>query len=299
VFAFLPGPLKGALASLLFGLNTLFWCLLIYIFAILKLLVPVRMIRRLCTKVMIAFGENWISFNNFEARLLHTIDWQISGLENLNKNRSYLVFANHQSWVDIVVLQKVFNRRIPFLRFFLKRQLLYVPFLGLAWWALDFPFMKRHTKAFLEKYPEKRGEDLETTRRACEKFQGSSISVLNFLEGTRFTPEKHARQNSTYKNLLAPKTGGIAFVLEAMGEQFDAVLDVTIFYPEGAKSLWGLFSGQLNEIQVHVNQFPIPTEFVGEKAKGRYLDDTVFREQLQGWIRDIWTQKDDRLLKLK
>jgi 1-acyl-sn-glycerol-3-phosphate acyltransferase len=304
MLSFLPGPVKGLIAATLFALNTIFWCGFIFALIPLKFLIPVPGIRRAISQAMVAIGENWISCNSLEIGLIEKIRWDVSyhlgenetpEKNTLSRDHSYLISANHQSWVDIVILQTVFNRRIPFLRFFLKKELLYVPILGLAWWALDFPFMKRYSKAYLEKHPEKRGKDMETTRRACEKFQGSRISVLNFLEGTRFTPEKHARQNSAFNNLLTPKTGGLAFVLEAMGEQFEALLDVTIVYPSGAISMWNLFSGRIHQITVRIDKIDIPKAFLG----GNYLEDPVFREDMQQWVRTIWKHKDEVMQSVK
>ncbi len=67
----------------------------------------------------------------------------MQGVDSLHQRGWYLVSSNHQSWVDILVLQRIFHGRIPFLKFFLKQELIWVPVIGLAWWALDFPFMKR------------------------------------------------------------------------------------------------------------------------------------------------------------
>jgi 1-acyl-sn-glycerol-3-phosphate acyltransferase len=159
-----------------------------------------------------------------------------------------LVVANHQSWVDILVLQKVLNRKVPFLKFFLKKDLIYVPVIGLCWWALDFPFMQRYSAAFLARHPHLKGKDVSTTRKACEKFRYKPVSVMNFLEGTRFTPEKHDKQQSPFSNLLKPKAGGISFVLNAMGEHLHKLLDVTIYYPKGAPSFWDYISGNVHNI---------------------------------------------------
>ncbi len=259
MISFLPQPVRGVIGLLIFAVNTAFWCALIYIVAVFKLLIPITAARRFCTDIMVKFGEVWIDGNDALMWLLHDMEWDVKGIEGINADASYVVWSNHQSWVDITMLQHVFNRRIPFMRFFLKQELLYVPLLGLAWWALDFPFMRRYSKSYLEKHPEMRGKDLDTTRKACEKFRGTRISVLNFLEGTRFTPEKHSVQQSPYRNLLKPKTGGIAFVIDAMGPQFKNLLDVTVYYPDGAKSMWDLFC----------------------------------------WIRILWQQKDDLITQLK
>ncbi|HVK61422.1 MAG TPA: acyltransferase [Bdellovibrionales bacterium] len=292
--SFLPAWIKGILGFTLWTLNTAFWCVFIYIVAVFKLIIPINGFRKVCTDIMIVFAEIWIDGNGRLTHFLHKIRFDIQGVEGLDRNASYLVCANHQSWIDITFLQYVFNRRIPFMRFFLKKELMYVPFLGIAWWALDFPFMQRFSKEYLEKHPDMRGKDLETTRKACAKFQGSRISIINFLEGTRFTKAKHDAQKSPYKNLLKPKTGGIAFVIDAMGPQFKSLLDVTLFYPEGARSLWELFSGRVNEVVVRVRQLEIPQDMLG----GNYLEDEAYRERLQEWLRTLWKEKDDLLSEL-
>lgn len=280
--------LPRALVSILyFTLNTVLWSLFLYGFAVLRIF-PNENFRRWCTKRMIDIAERWIAGNVFALKWFSPLVWDLRGLEGLAGNRSYLVIANHQSWVDIVMLQGAFNRRIPFVRFFLKEQLKWVPILGIAWRALDFPFMKRHSKEHLEKYPEKRGEDLATTKRACERFRGSPITVLNFLEGTRFTASKHERQKSPYRHLLLPKAGGVAFVLECMGDQFDAILDVTIVYPDGAPSMWDLFAGRLRRVVLRVESLPVPNEIVN----GNYIADSASRASTQTWVRGLWERKD-------
>jgi 1-acyl-sn-glycerol-3-phosphate acyltransferase len=280
--------IKGLFSAGLFALNTLFWSFFLYVFLIFKLLIPFQKSRAYFSHLMARIGELWISGNDLNIALTQKIKWNIQLPDNLSMNKSYLVCANHQSWVDIVVLQHVFNRKIPFLRFFLKQELLYVPVLGGAWWALDYPFMKRYTKEYLEKHPEKRGQDLATTIKATEKFKHSKVSILNFLEGTRFTPEKHTKQNSPFQHLILPKAGGFAFVLEAMKGKFNSILDVTIIYPKGAVSLWEAFSGHLQEVVVLVREISVPAELLN----GNYLDDPQHREKFQSWIRKLWSEKD-------
>lgn len=158
--------------------------------------------------------------------------------------------------------------------------------------------MQRHSKEYLEKHPEKRGEDLRTTHRAMEKFKGSHFSILNFLEGTRFTHLKHNQQKSPYQHLLIPKTGGFAFALSAMKDQLHSILDVTIVYPNGAVSMSQTMNGMLNEVVVHVREIAIPQALLD----GNYLEDAGFRDQVQTWIRELWLQKDqliDQILREK
>ena len=148
--------LKGVVTISLMTLNVIAWCTLLFTLALLKLLVPIPAWRRWASRGMTGLAEGWIGTNNALFRLMHAMPLDTRGLEGLSTRDWYLVVSNHRSWVDILVLQAVFNRRIPFLKFFLKTQLIWVPFLGIAWWALDFPFMRRHTSAYLAKHPEHR-----------------------------------------------------------------------------------------------------------------------------------------------
>jgi len=288
---FLPARIIGGLASIAIFLNTLFWCLLLYVAAIFKLIVPLKGWRKQWTKIAIWLAEAWISGNSAWMWLTQRTKWQVTGLEGLSYDDWYLVISNHQSWVDIFVLQHVFNKKIPFLKFFLKQELIWVPVIGLAWWALDFPFMKRYSKEQIARNPELRGKDLETTRKACERFKTTPVSVMNFLEGTRITPAKHQKQESPYRHLLKPKAGGIGFVLGAMGDQIDTMLDVTIVYPQGIPDAWAFLRGELKEVEVIIQKRPIPAEYRNQD----YQNDDAFREGFQAWVRDLWWEKDHLL----
>lgn len=289
--SFLRSFLLGPVTALLFALNTITASLFLLPFILLKILLPKKELRQWLTARMIEVGETWIAVNSWGIRTFHRPKMVVNLPPDLRRDRSYLVTANHQSWVDITAIQFIFNRRIPFLRFFLKKELIYVPLLGMAWWALDFPFMKRHSKEYIEKHPEARGEDLETTRKACERFAGSPISIMNFLEGTRFSATKKAEQKSPYQNLLRPKIGGLAFVIEAMGDQFEGLLDVTIIYPGGPQSLWGLLSGKVRTIFVDVQRIEIPKNLLKKNS----FEDETHRAEMQKWVLDFWSRKDSRM----
>ncbi len=284
---FLPGPISGILSIIYLSLNTIFWCTPLFAFAFIKAIIPVNAWRKLCDIILNRIANNWILCNNIALIILKKIKWDVKGVENLNPEDWYLVISNHQTWVDIIVLQKIFYRNIPFLKFFLKKELIWVPVLGLAWWALDFPFMKRYTREFLEKNPHLKGKDLEITKKACEKFKTIPVSVMNFIEGTRFTKEKHEKQQSQYKHLLKPKSGGIAFVLTTMGEYLNSILDVTIAYPQKVESMWEFLCSKETEIKVRVNILPI-----GEEHTGNYFEDEEFRNMFQDWLNSFWTKKD-------
>jgi 1-acyl-sn-glycerol-3-phosphate acyltransferase len=275
--------LKGSLASAVLAANAVAICSSMIPVALVKLALPFAFIRRGADRALMALAEGWIAVNGAWMALVQRIHWDVTGLEGLRRKGWYLVSSNHQSWVDILVLQKVFHRRVPFLKFFLKRQLLYVPVMGLAWWALDFPFMRRGTGS--------RTRDLATARKACEKFRLVPTSVMNFLEGTRFSQAKRDQQHSPYRHLLKPKVGGLATALGAMGECFDALLDVTIVYPGGVPTFWDLLSGRLSGVVVRVRELAIPKELLG----GDYEGDPAFRARMQAWVRELWMEKDDRI----
>jgi 1-acyl-sn-glycerol-3-phosphate acyltransferase len=284
MLSFLPGQVRGVLLLLLYVINTIFWSVVILLIALLKLSVPVTPWRKLCSRAMDGIGTIWIFFNNCNTRLINEIRWDVSGTDNLEKNRWYLVVANHQSWVDILVMQKIFYRKIPFLKFFLKKELFWVPFLGLAWWALDYPFLERSSSTI---------KDMKRAKKACEKFRTFPVSIMNFVEGTRFTKEKQGEQHSPYSHLLQPKAGGIAIVLAALGDQLHSILDVTIAYPGGARSFWAFLCGEPSDVKVRVESLPIDKEISGD-----YFQDREFRKKFRHWLNALWAKKDKTLAAL-
>ncbi|MDJ0710325.1 MAG: acyltransferase [Woeseiaceae bacterium] len=281
--------LRGVFVFAGFTINTIFWFVPVFLLAIVKLLVPIAPFRRWLTRVLMSMGEMWIAINSANLAAFGSIDWQARGVDNLRSDHWYVVMANHQTWVDILVLQKVFNRRVPFLKFFIKRQLIWFPFLGIAWWALDMPFMKRYSTKYLARHPHMKGKDLETTRRACAKFRHTPTSVINFVEGTRFSEAKRDKRNVPYRHLLNPRAGGFAIAMSAMGELFDSVLDVTLVYPDGPAQFWEMCCGKHVEVIVDVRERPIEPWLV----EGDYENDREFRRRVHGWLGDIWQEKDD------
>jgi 1-acyl-sn-glycerol-3-phosphate acyltransferase len=287
----LLGTLRGILTGLTLALNTLLVALSLVLPALAKLLVPTEAVRRVCDRALNALASAWVAINNaWIAAVCPSARWDVRGVESLHARGWYLVSSNHQSWVDILVLQRVFHGHIPFLKFFLKQELIWVPVIGLAWWALDFPFMKRGRGHGA------RNNDLQTTREACEKFKRIPTSVFNFVEGTRFTPAKHALQKSPYRHLLKPKIGGLGIALATMGEQFEALLDVTIVYPQGTPRFWDLLCGRIDAVIVRVQQRVIPSEVLGSDPIG----DKAYRQRLSAWVERQWSEKDrliDELLR--
>ena len=290
--------LRQARGTLTFGVltvNTVFWIVPVMTLALLKLLLPVAAVRRVLTRWLMWCAENWIAVNGLTLRGSGSINWRADGVESLDRYGWYLVLANHQTWVDIVVLQVALNRRIPLLKFFIKQQLIWFPLLGLGFWALDMPFMKRHSPSYLARHPEKKGGDLEATRKACEKFRHTPTSVINFVEGTRFSEAKRVARNSPYEHLLLPRAGGIAVALSAMGEVFDAILDVTLVYADGPPKFWDMICGDRVDVTVEIRALPIDRELVA----GDYQNDREFRRYVHRWLGGLWEEKDARIAEIK
>lgn len=145
--------LTGVVSVTLLVLNTLLSVVPIVPLALVKLAFPTPAVRRRVDPWLNAIATGWISRNTGWITRLQPDIWDIEINTELKPDDWYLVSCNHQSWVDIFVLQRVLNKRIPLLKFFLKQTLLYVPVIGLAWWALDFPFLKRYSKAKLRRNP--------------------------------------------------------------------------------------------------------------------------------------------------
>jgi 1-acyl-sn-glycerol-3-phosphate acyltransferase len=288
--------LVGCVAALLLSLNVIFCvCFLLLPVALLKLLAPAQSrLRDGCDRVLNRIGELWIDNNRRWQELTQHTRWDIGGHEELRPDSFYLVTCNHQTWVDILVLQRALGGRIPLLKFFLKRSLLYVPLMGFAWWALDFPFMMRSSKEELARDPGRRVRDLQATRKACARFSRVPTSILNFLEGTRFTAAKHAEQRSPYRYLLRPKAAGLALAVQALGDKFSSLLSVTILYPDGIPTFWDFLCDRVPRIVVRTSRVPIPADLLS----GDYEEDPDYRSRFQRFVNAHWADKDALLAEL-
>lgn len=291
---FLPSFLTGILSFSVYLLNTILWLVPIIIFSFLKAVFPFKYGQKIFSYLLDQMASNWVAVNTLNQKLFTKLSIEVSGLEKLSPKQWCLVICNHQSWVDIVILQRVLHGKIPFLKFFLKKELIYVPLLGIAWWALDFPFMKRYSQSFIKKNPHLKGKDIETTKKACEKFKHKPVSVMNFVEGTRFTPAKHQKQNTNFNHLLKPKAGGIGFVLSTMGDNLNKLVNVTIFYPEGSPNFIDFLCGRIHQVKV-----VIETKDIDQSLIGDYVNDRQYKINFQKWVNQLWEDKDQLLNQMK
>lgn len=232
----------------------------------------------------------WSMFNHGVLRYLTPMKWHISGLEAIDPHKNYLLLANHQSWIDIPVIEEALYRRTGFSRYFVKKELLRVPIVGWICYALGFPAMHRFSKSQLAKNPHLRGKDTIITRQACERLRHWHFKLNNFAEGTRFTAEKQRRQQSPYRYLLKPKAGGVAFALHSLHDQLAGIINLTITYVGQPKSLWGVYFKGVSDIHVTIECLAISPDLVGD-----YEQDRDFRIHFQNWLNELWQHKDQTM----
>lgn len=288
--AFSPRILLAPVAFVLFSLNLSVWGIIVTLCGVLKIL-PIRPIQKVCSRLAHWAYRRWSRHNRQLIALFNPVQWQFSGLAELKQDSWYLLISNHKSWLDILVLSQFALDRIPEPKFFLKEELKWVPFIGSASWALDMPFMKRYSQAQVAKNPALQGQDIETTKKSCEKFRHQPTTIINFVEGTRFTLQKKLHKNSPFQHLLPAKAGGIAFTLASMGSQFDAVLDVTLIYPDNPGHVaLDMLLGRLKRVVIQVEVLPVDDSIIGD-----YFQDEAFRLKFQQWLNQRWVHKDQQI----
>jgi 1-acyl-sn-glycerol-3-phosphate acyltransferase len=285
--------LRALLIIILLTLNLSIWGTLVFLGGIVKLLTfgPVR---RQIIRALPRLGEQWVRGNDWIFDSLLSTRWETRGFEDLRRDGRYLVISNHVSWIDIFALFRVFLDRGPFIRFFLKQQLIWFPIAGQACWALGFPFMRRYSPEYLKQHPEKRGRDLETTRIACRRFRHVPVSILNFVEGTRFSREKHEDQQSPYRYLLRPRIGGIGFVLASLADQLDGMYDVTLVFPRRDVTMWDFITNRVEWVKIEGRRLDVPPEF----QRAEVTEPGEARERFKAWVESIWREKDESIARI-
>lgn len=285
---YLPSTVVGVITVTVMTLCITMWFIIMLPFIALRL-VPVHRVQRIASACCVKIATWWVASDHFIYRVLHGQQgqWTING--EFKPNRSYLVVSNHAAWADIVVLFDVLHGKAPFGRFFLKKELIWVPIIGVVCWAMDFPFMKRHSRQAIAANPALATQDMETTRKACEVYKANPVTVINFMEGTRFTEAKREKTRSRYKHLLNPKYAGLATSLNAMGEQFAGLVNVTIRYqPVKGNVTWSWLCGKQPHMQIQVDVIDIPQAMI----EGDYQQDAEHKAVFKNWVNGLWDDKD-------
>jgi 1-acyl-sn-glycerol-3-phosphate acyltransferase len=274
--------------------NMGFWGGLIIIFGIIRLIPAYLIVFKPASDILLdAMHRFYFSFSIISVamiKIFNRIEIRIEIDKPLSKQKWYLITANHISYLDIILLIDFCAPRIPPPKFFLKKELIWLPFVGLAAWAMDMPFMRRYSREFLAKNPDLKGKDIETTRKSCEKFINRPTTVINFVEGTRFTQAKHKQNKSPFSHLLRPKAGGIAFTLTAMGELFSHILDITIAYPDSSHPMMDMLSGRMTKIIIDVKTLDVDNTLIGD-----YFENESFQQRFQQWLNALWEAKNTRM----
>ena len=281
--------LRGGISMAWIALHTTLLCVPLYVMGCVRLAMPAGKARIAVGGHMDRIIDGWVACNCLLVRALQLTDIEArfgDGCGALRRDGWYLVVSNHQSWVDIIVLQNTFLGRIPPIKFFTKRELIWAPLVGVAMWFLGFPYVRRYGRERLAQHPELREHDRDATRNACRGFLERPTSVLSFLEGTRFTEAKHAAQESPYRHLLKPRPTGLSYVATALGDQATALVDVTIQYPDEVPGFWEFLCGRCPRIDVTVDTLPVPEALT--HAEGE-------REILNRWADELWRAKDRRV----
>ncbi|WP_299691323.1 acyltransferase [uncultured Vibrio sp.] len=279
---------RMALTVFFVTINTAVAALTLSLFAFIKLIAPIFVVQISCTHLANFTFWCWASLNLWMLNINNDIDWQVEGGEDISTKQWYLMISNHRSWADIVILSSIMKDKMPMAKFFVKHELLYVPFVGLACWVLDMPFMRRHSRDFLLRNPERRNDDFNAIHKACTKFKQVPTTLVNFVEGTRANHSKLATAKTPYRHLLKPKTGGVAFALSAMGPLLDGIVDVTLAYPENQTSPFeDMLKGKLTKVVVRIKLHPMD-----ENVNGNYFEDKAFKRRFHRWLNNTWQEKD-------
>lgn len=255
---------------------------------------PFKSLKIKLAKISNSIGEYTVYGLKIIMKIMHRDSMQVFDNNEFDKNAWYMAISNHQSWADIFILLVAAHKRIPLLKFFMKKELAWIPFIFLANKTLNMPFVNRHSKKELEKNPNLRNKDYENTLKACKRFLRSPSTIFSYAEGTRNDAIKHKAQNSPYKNLLKPRIGGIATALSAM-PNINILVDYSVVYKSKKRGAWSFLKGDMKDVKVLVRKYDIP-----ENLKNKnYSTDAEYRENFKNWIEAIWIEKDQEIERLK
>ena len=257
-------------------------------------IIPIKIFKIYLAKISNIIGDLTVYGLKLIMLFMHGNNISIINNQEFDRNEWYMAMSNHQSWADIFILLVAANYKLPLLKFFMKRELWWIPFVFLANKTLNMPFVNRHSKKEIEQNPSLRNQDYENTLKSCKRFLRTPSTIFSYAEGTRFTDEKHAQQGSQYNNLLKPKIGGMATALSAMPD-INILVDYTVVYKSKKRDAWSFLKGDMKHVKVLVTKYKIP-----DNLKNRnYANDKGYRDEFKNWIEAIWAEKDKKIEELK
>lgn len=276
-----PGHVRGVVASLrglaivTVGFATLLPINLLQLASL--VLLPLsksafRAVNRWC-------ADAWWGWCVTSAERINRTEVVISG-DDIPMRENALLVSNHQQMPDIPAIMKLARsrHRLGDLKFFVKKQLKWVPGMGWGMQFLDCLFVDRDWAS-----------DNEKIHRTFARLVSGRVPVylVSFVEGTRMTLPKlevaraYAQENGfpIPRHTLVPRSKGFSASIEALRSHITAVYDITIGYENGVPSLWQYIKGLVQRIHLHVRRFPIDTLPAGA-------------EQLRSWLHARFEEKD-------
>jgi len=279
------------------GILTFFSILIILSFAVTLLtivniprIIPNRNLKVLLGSFSNTMGSATVASITAALKILHKIEWDFQIPEDVNTDTWYIAMSNHQSWADIFILLAAGHQKIPLLKFFMKKELQWIPIIYLVHKTVDMPFLNRHSRAQIQANPELKKVDFENAKIAAKRFSRNPSTAFSFAEGTRFTGQKHAEQESPYTNLLKPKVGALAIALSGM-PQVNTLVDFTVVYASKKRSTWDFLCGDLSKAKVVAKTYSLP-----ENLKNRsFEEEDDYRRDFQTFVDAIWLEKEQAI----
>ncbi len=263
---------KATVTLVAIAINLLLWCVPLLLLFPLKVLVPPMrpwFARRAADvyRAAVTVDDWWLG-------TVSGASWQQPALD-LDTDETCVVISNHVSWADIFVLQSVVSRQGPILKFLCKRELAWIPVLGLIFLAFDFPMLRRRAGSH---GVHRHRSDIERIREACAGLADAPAAMLAFVEGTRFREAKRD-PGAALEHLLPPRVGGFAAILAALEPLRVTVVDVALVYPEPrpAPLFWHFLAGRCGPIGVVVQATPAAV---------------IASEGAMPWLTRRWAEKD-------
>lgn len=292
MFSFLPAPILLVLNLLGIAFITLVLALPMLVLVLIRFILP-KQVAKVIDKINQGIFRIWCEFIAGLIHLTNKVEWHIPK-EIPTIKGSCILICNHISWTDIVILLYIFRGKIPITKFFLKKSLIYIPIIGLVCYALGMPFLNRYSRQQLLKNPKLLQKDIQSTKKACQLLLETPSTLVNFLEGTRYTKEKAKLQNSPYKNLMPPKVASLGVSLGLIGRKVDCILNTTLLYPDNTGNIFiQMLQGRLHTIIATVERIEITDDLIGD-----YLKDKKYKADFTNKMKDLWSQKDQHITNL-
>ena len=274
------------IVTVIYILSLLSFSVLILVIISIPRILPVNAVKKYITAISNEIGNGIVWFLKVTLGLIHRPKWEVDYPANISTKSWYIGMSNHMSWADIFVLLFIGNYKLPLLKFFMKKELKWIPIIYLVHKTIDMPFLNRHKQGEVHSDPNLKARNFENARDAAKKFTRYPTTAFSFVEGTRFTETKKKIQLSPYDDLLKPKIGALVTALSGM-PMVEDLIDFTIIYKTSKRSAWNFACGEMREAKIIIRSYKIP-EFIRESDD---VASVKHRNQFRLFINNIWLEK--------